>query len=140
MTETIITSAAPDAKPVTVSITATTAWVTIVTVPQYQVPSSGYFGSGDAVVPGLAEMITPLMCANTGTVTAALSVRIVRSSGATSMLANALPVPPNDALALPINGQFLLTDDVLQIKASANSILDVTMSYTVGQAEQDDVL
>lgn len=140
MTETIITSAAPDAKPVAISTTATTSWVTIVTVPQYQIPSSGYFGSGDATVPGVAEIITPLMCANTGSVTASISVRIVRDGGATSVLANALPVPPNDALALPLNGQFLLTDDVLQIKASANSAIDVTMSYTVGQAEQDDVI
>lgn len=140
MTETIITSAAPDAKPVAVSVTATTSWVTIITVPQYQVPSSGYFGSGDAVVPGVAEIITPLMCANIGTTTASISARIVRDGGTTALLANALPVPPNDALALPLNGQFLMTDDVLQIKASANNAIDVTISYTVGQAEQDDVL
>jgi len=140
MTETIITSAAPDAKPVAVSVTATTSWVTIITVPQYQVPSSGYFGSGDAVVPGVAEIITPLMCANIGTTTASISARIVRDGGTTALLANALPVPPNDALALPLNGQFLMTDDVLQIKASANNAIDITISYTVGQAEQDDVL
>lgn len=140
MTETIITTAAPDAKPVAVSATATTSWVTIITVPQYQIPSSGYFGSGDATVPGVAEIITPLMCANTGTVTASISARIVRDGGATSVLANALPIPPNDTLALPLNGQFLMTDDVLQIKASANTAIDVTISYTVGQAEQDDVI
>jgi energy-converting hydrogenase Eha subunit B len=49
-------------------------------------------------------------------------------------------VPPNDTLALPINGQFLMTDDVMQVKASAGTTIDVTMSYTVGQAEQDDVV
>ncbi len=140
MTETIITSAAPDAKPVAVSVTATTSWVTIITVPQYQIPSSGYFGSGDATVPGVAEIITPLMCANTGASTASISARIVRDGGATSVLANALPIPPNDTLALPLNGQFLMTDDVLQIKASAATTIDVTISYTVGQAEQDDVI
>jgi len=140
MTTTITTSAAPDAKPVAVSYTATTSYVTIVSVPQYLVPAGSYFGSGDITVPGVAEFITPLMCSNTGSVTASVSVRIVRANGTISILANALPVPPNDALALPINGQFLMTDDVMQVRASAATTIDVTMSYTVGQAEQDDVV
>jgi hypothetical protein len=54
-------------------------------------------------------------------------------------------VEPGDTAVFPLNGQFLahepavLAGDYLDISASANSALVATVSYTEGQAEEDDV-
>jgi len=54
-------------------------------------------------------------------------------------LTNDYPVEPRDTMIIPLNGQFLLTGDRLQVKASHNNRLIVTISYTEGQSEEDDV-
>jgi len=54
-------------------------------------------------------------------------------------LTNDYPVEPRDTMIIPLNGQFFLTGDRLQVKASANNKLIVTISYTEGQSEEDDV-
>jgi hypothetical protein len=57
----------------------------------------------------------------------------------TFILANESPVEINDVLIVPLNGQFLLTGDRLQVKGSSSDGLHVTLSYTEGQAEEDDL-
>jgi hypothetical protein len=54
-------------------------------------------------------------------------------------LANDYPVELRDTMIIPLNGQFLLTGDRLQIKASANDQLIATISFTEGQSEEDDI-
>lgn len=54
-------------------------------------------------------------------------------------LANTYPVEIRDTMIIPLNGQFLVTGDRLQIKGSSNDSLIATISYTEGQSEEDDV-
>lgn len=136
---TLITSQAPDAKPVGLSAILTTSWASLIEVPNYEIPEET-FGGGTKIVPGVAEIISPLLICNTSVSTVTISVRIYRVSTAlTYALVNALPIPANDIVAIPLNGQFIATGDILEATASSNSALNVTISYTVGQAEQDDV-
>lgn len=139
MTTIITTSQAPDAKPIGLSVLLTTEWETIIDVPSYEVPEL-VFGGTTTVVPGVAEIISPMIISNVDTNTANISVRIYRSSSNTSfIIANEVPIPAYDVLPLPLNGQFIYTGDTVDVKSSANSAINVTISYTVGQAEQDDV-
>jgi len=55
------------------------------------------------------------------------------------LLTNEYPVELRDTMIIPLNGQFLLTGDRLQIKASAIDELIATISYTEGQSEEDDI-
>ena len=136
---TIITSQAPDAKPVGKSMSLTTTYTSLITVPNYEIPDET-FGGLTIVVPGVAEIISPLLVCNKSASTAKISARIFRSEDSSIFtIANAMPIGSNDILPLPLNGQFLYTGDILEVKADVNSALDVTISYTLGQAEQDDV-
>lgn len=54
-------------------------------------------------------------------------------------LARNLRVETDDVLLVPVNGQFFLSRDLLQVRASANSLLQATVSYTEGQAEENDI-
>lgn len=55
------------------------------------------------------------------------------------ILAENIPVEPRDTLIFPVNGQFLLTGDRLQVRSSTDNSIMITLSYTEGQAEEDDV-
>lgn len=50
-----------------------------------------------------------------------------------------LRVESEDTLIYPVNGQFLLTRDKLQIRANIDDYIHATVSYTEGQAEEDDI-
>jgi hypothetical protein len=135
----ITTSQAPDAKPIGVSITLDTEWQTLIDVPSYEIPEES-FGGGTIIVPGVAEIITPLIVCNKSLSTRKFSMRVFReSSNTTFFIANEVSVPAKDTLFFPLNGQFIYTGDTLEITASTPNDLDATLSYTVGQAEQDDV-
>lgn len=54
-------------------------------------------------------------------------------------LARDIRVENDDTLVFPMNGQFLLTRDKLQIKANIDDYIHATVSYTEGQAEEDDI-
>lgn len=54
-------------------------------------------------------------------------------------LAKDYPIEIRDTMIIPLNGQFILTGDRLQIKATNNDKLIATISFTEGQAEEDDV-
>jgi hypothetical protein len=137
---TIITSQAPDAKPIAVSRELTAQWDIIVEVPNFEVPEES-FGGGRIIVPGVAEIISPLLVSNLTDTTSKLSARIYRQETETTFLiANEIMIPGRDVVAIPLNGQFILTGDRLEVKALDVNQLNVTLSYTIGQAEQDDVV
>ena len=137
---TLITSQAPDAKPVGVSKSISNAgWTTLIEVPQYKIPEET-FGGGTITVPGVAEIISPLLITNITSSSINVDIRIYRNSDTSNYLvATQLPIPAYDILPLPLNGQFIASGDKLEITSSAASGINVTISYTVGQAEQDDV-
>jgi hypothetical protein len=137
---TLITSQAPDAKPVGVSKSISNAgWTILIEVPQYEIPEET-FGGGTITVPGVAEIISPLLITNITAASINVDIRIYRNSDTTNyLIATELPIPAFDILPLPLNGQFIASGDRLEITSSAASGINVTISYTVGQAEQDDV-
>jgi hypothetical protein len=136
----LITSQAPDAKPVGVSKSITSAgWTTLIEVPEYEIPEET-FGGGTITVPGVAEIISPLLITNVSASSIDVDIRIYRNSDTSNyLIATQLPIPAYDILPLPLNGQFIASGDKLEITSSAASGINVTISYTVGQAEQDDV-
>jgi len=133
------TSLAPDAKPVAISTALDINWQTIVTVPQYRVPRQS-FGGGDYIATGVAEIISPLLISNVSLGTSNISLRIYRYDlDRFFTILNEVPIPSNDMVPIPLNGQFLKNGDVMQVKSDQDDALHVTLSYTVGQAEEDDV-
>lgn len=142
----IITSQAPDAKPIGISKSISNAgWTTLIEAPQYEIPEET-FGGGTIIVPGVAEIISPLLISNTTATSATVDIRIYRRlnsdgdpDGTNYTIAAQLPIPAYDILPLPLNGQFIATGDLLEITSSTSSGINATISYTVGQAEQDDV-
>jgi hypothetical protein len=136
----LITSQAPDAKPIGISKSISNAgWTTLIEVPEYEIPEET-FGGGTIIVPGVAEIISPLLITNTTSSSATVDIRIYRNSDTTNyIIASQLPIPAYDILPMPLNGQFIASGDKLEITSSTVSGINVTISYTVGQAEQDDV-
>lgn len=136
----IQTEQAPDAKPVGVSRTLDINWQTLIEVPAYEVPEQS-FGGTTIITPGVAEIISPLLSCNKSSAPATISLRIYRFESNTHfIIANELPIDTNDIIAIPLNGQFIYTGDTLEAKTNIDDAIDVTLSYTVGQAEQDDVV
>lgn len=138
---TIVTSQAPDAKPVAKSFTLTTNFQTMIEVPQYEVPEL-VFGGSTTVEPGVAEVISPLILCNFTANTVAVDVQITRDREGNVLqfnLVKNLLIPSFDTILLPLNGQFFQTGDLLEIKADRNLAVDASMSFTLGQAEKDDV-
>jgi hypothetical protein len=136
---TISTSQAPDAKPVARSFTLTTNWQTMIEVPNYEVPEL-VFGGSNVVEPGVGEVISPLMLCNFTANTVAVDVRTYRyTENDTFWIVRNLQIPAYDTIPLPLNGQFFKSGDLLELKAGANLSVDATLSFTLGQSEEDDV-
>ena len=136
---TISTSQAPDAKPVAKSFTLTTNWQTMIEVPNYEVPEL-VFGGSNVVEPGVGEVISPLMLCNFTANTVAVDVRTYRyTENDTFWIVRNLQIPAYDTIPLPLNGQFFKSGDLLELKAAANLSVDATLSFTLGQSEEDDV-
>lgn len=139
---TITTEQAPSAKPVGASKSVPTDWMTIIDAPQYDVPQVG-FSSSRRMARGGCEISSPLILSMAVELSelegerATIDVRIVRDNGDTSTLALNMPVPDRDALMIPVQGQFLVTGDELQVRASEANAVDATVSYTEGQTEED---
>jgi hypothetical protein len=74
----IETEQAPSSKPRSASAILTTDWLTMVDVPQYNVPLVG-FGSSRRLAPGVAEPSAPVMFVNTSSATQKIDVRIIRN-------------------------------------------------------------
>lgn len=136
---TVKTSQAPDAKPVARSFTLTTNWQTMIEVPNYEVPEL-VFGGSSVVEPGVGEVISPLMLCNFTANTVAVDVRTHRYEVNDEFwIVRNLQIPSYDTVPLPLNGQFFKSGDLLEIKADADFSVDATLSFTLGQSEEDDV-
>ena len=136
----IPTSQAPDAKPIGLSRTLTTTWTSIIEVPSFEVPQQS-FGGGVDVVPGVAEIISPMLVSNKTETTATISIRIYRiQTESYFTVVNELPIPTFDLIPIPLNGQFIYSGDIVEVQSSLNDSIDITMSYTIGQAEENDVV
>jgi len=135
----ITTSQAPDAKPVIANVVVTTVEKVLISVPQYEVPEL-VFGGSTVVEDGVGEVISPLIVCNTSANTETVSVITERwPSGLRFNLVSNLQIPANETYALPLNGQFFKSGDELRIVSSSNDALNATISYTLGQSEEDDV-
>jgi len=137
---TIITSQAPDAKPVPINMELTTNYQVLVRVPNYEVPEL-VFGGSTVVEPGVAEVISPLVCCNTFANTATVDVKVYRhDTGGEFFFIRNLKIPGFDTIAVPLNGQFLRTGDTLECKSDTENAIHITLSFTLGQSEEDDVV
>ena len=137
---TIITSQAPDAKPVAVNLVLSTNWQVIINVPNYEVPEL-VFGGSTTIEPGVGEIISPLVLCNTSSNTVNVDVQVYRYDvNDTFYIIRNLPVPSYDTIPIPLNGQFLKSGDILEAKASVDLAVHSTLSFTLGQSEEDDVV
>ena len=136
---TINTTQAPDAKPVAKSFTLSTNWQTMIEVPNYEVPEL-VFGGSTTVEPGVGEVISPLMLCNFTANTVAVDVRTYRFDlNDTFWIVRNMQIPAYDTVPLPLNGQFFKSGDLLELKTDTNLAVDATLSFTLGQSEEDDV-
>lgn len=55
------------------------------------------------------------------------------------LLVSTFPVEANDTQVVPLNGQFFQTGDRLEVLSDTNNVLHATISFTEGQAEEDDL-
>lgn len=137
---TIVTSQAPDAKPVAVNKVVSTNWQVLADVPQYEVPEL-VFGGSTTVEPGVGEIISPLILCNTTANTVNIDVRIHREDvNAEYYVLRNMPVPGYDTIPIPLNGQFLKSGDTLEIIGDTDLAVHATISFTQGQSEEDDVV
>lgn len=137
---TITTSQAPDAKPVAVNKVVSTNWQVLIEVPQYEVPEL-VFGGSTTVEPGVGEVISPLILCNTTANTVNVDVRTHREDvNAEFYILRNMPVPAYQTSAIPLNGQFLKSGDTLEILADTDLAVHATLSFTLGQSEEDDVV
>lgn len=137
---TITTSQAPDAKPVAVNKVVSTNWQVLIEVPQYEVPEL-VFGGSTTVEPGVGEVISPLILCNTTANTVNVDVRTHREDvNAEFYILRNMPVPAYQTSAVPLNGQFLKSGDTLEILADTDLAVHATLSFTLGQSEEDDVV
>jgi hypothetical protein len=136
---TIVTSQAPDAKPVAKSFTLSTNWQTMIEVPNYEVPEL-VFGGSTTVEPGVGEVISPLILCNFTANTVMVDVRTYRyEDNDTFWIIRNLQIPAYDTIPLPLNGQFFKSGDLLELKTDTNLAVDASLSFTLGQSEEDDV-
>ena len=142
---TVATTQSPDAKPIAVSKTLTTNFTPLITVPSFEIPEL-VFGGSTVLAPGIAEVISPLIISNKTANTVYIDVQVFRlydysadppiDVASTFSLATNIPIPGYDTLPFPLNGQFFYNGDVLEAKSNVNDAIDVTISYTIGQAEE----
>jgi len=137
---TITTEQAPAAKPISKSVILTTAYQDIIVVDNYDVPVIG-FAADRRTAPGVAEISSPLILSNATGTSKTASVRIQRGGQAFTVINDVL-IEPNEVVYIPLNGQFLLseTNDVLQAVSDSVGGVHAMISYTQGQAEEDNVL
>jgi hypothetical protein len=140
----VTTSQAPDAKPVAINRILTTNPQVLIDVPQYRVPEL-VFGGSTTIEPGVGEIISPLILCNVTAATVTVSVRVFRwadagGAGLYYFIINQLPIPAYETIPIPLNGQFLGTGDKLEVQCSDDLAVHATLSFTLGQAEEDDVV
>lgn len=92
-------------------------------------------------VPEPIEQDIPASSATTGGIGFQLVVEEINLSTTDQhfYIMRGYPVGVYDLWRFPLSGSFLLTGDKLQIRTELNSKLQVTISFTEGQAEEDDI-
>ena len=134
----VVTNQAPSAKPISVFIPVPSSYTNLITVDEYEIPVTG-FAAETRIAPGVAEVTSPVTVSNTSSETETFDLRILRDNTEV-LISNQFPVEPNEIMFVPLNGHFFLseTSDTLQIRASTGGALTVMLSFTQGQAEEDD--
>ena len=127
------------AKPLAESIRVGDTWSTLLEAPAYDIPVIG-LNADRRVAPALIEIASPLIVSCTSQPDAILDVRIQRSNNQEVTLVRDVQILSGTPTFIPLNGTMLLSGDKLQVKANLANELDVTISATVGQAEEDDVV
>ena len=114
--------------------------------PQYEVPEL-VFGGSTTIEPGVGEIISPLVLCNTTANTVTIDVRTHREFDEDDAFLNQefyilrnMPVPCYQTTAIPLNGQFLKTGDTLEILSNTDLAVHATLSFTLGQSEENDVV
>lgn len=113
----------------------------MIEVPNYEVPEL-VFGGSNVVEPGVGEVISPLMLCNFTANTVSVDVRVNRYDSGTQTpfwIVRNMPIAAYDTIPLPLNGQFFKSGDTLDLKCDTNLAVDATLSFTLGQSEEDDV-
>jgi len=111
----------------------------MIEVPNYEVPEL-VFGGSTTTEPGVGEVISPLMLCNITANTVLVDVEVHREAeNAEFYLVRNLQIPGYETIPLPLNGQFFKSGDLLNLKADTNLAIHATLSFTLGQAEEDDV-
>lgn len=150
MAQTIVTQQAPAAKPISRSVTLGTTNTLIVDPDNFKIPVQGGAFDVERVAPGVAEITSPLILTNTSEAPRTVTVVIRRQNVTDFVIANEVRIEVNDTIYIPLNGQFFLSgtqdttigetivSDKLFASASAGGTVVATISFTLGQAEEDD--
>lgn len=91
------------------------------------------------MAPGVAEISSPLILCNDSSSDTSVTVEIVRPGPLIVPVLQDFLIESKQTELLPLNGQFLMTGESLRLRAAHTNRLVATISYTVGQAEEDDV-
>jgi len=98
---------------------------------------------GDSIVPEVTQTVTGFSgTPGTGTGFSLTPDRdnLDPASNTTYLVKN-LRVEVDDTLIIPVNGQFFLSRDLVQIRCNESNVdLQATLSYTEGQSEEDDIV
>ena len=134
------TEQAPSAKPISIIRSVADTYQgtgDIIVVDSYRIPVRG-FAAETRVAPGVVEVTSPVTVSNTSPNRETFDLQII-SDNTSFVIADTIPVEPNEIVYIPLNGQFFRsqTDDRLQIKASTGGALTILLSFTQGQAEED---
>lgn len=127
--ERIFTDLPSSGKPIQITLVdAPNEWVTVLEATDFSVPGD----EAREVVPGQLYIVAPLIVSNKIGIPGTVQAKIVKENNTEVIVFPELPVPGNDALLIPINGQTLLKSssesnhgDRLQILVSAEGSFDI---------------
>ena len=134
----ITTNDPPVATPKRASGTVGTSLASIIAVDDYEVTRTVSGSVTTEVRDGVAEITTPLFLCNRTATERWVSVQITRASGASGYIIYEQNIPAGETLQVALNGQMLITGDLLRLVAEATGAIDYTISWTQGEAESAD--
>jgi hypothetical protein len=130
-------------KQIVARVSLTTSYQTVLEAPDFDVPSLPGDTNPRRIVPGMQELITPILFCNLTDDIVTIDVRILLEGGGTLTIASLFPVAERDVTLLPLQGQVLTkldelsaNGDRLQIKAS--SAASVVALITASEKEYAD--
>jgi len=129
---------APNAKPERSTAEVGSDWHVLVRAPFYYVPGSG-FATGYELQHGAAELSSPVLITNNTPDEVRSHLRVVDIHGSQRRVASDIPVRPYDVLLVPLNGQFIHSGERLEARTNADDGVVMTVSYTVGEIEVEQV-